>query len=182
MNSKTKVLLNQILDINNLNKNYEVEIIDGLKNPDLLIKPFAEATECLVGFGVWDLGFCPDDFKVDSKGNFVPDDYLDTMMKYGDKVVFSGTDENIAKFKQVTEKFPFAEGKFQPRWVDQNELEISTNMEFYDDITIIFYPIEPKKKVGNIYLANAYVIRNRYLAQTLRSIGLYIWENANTIS
>jgi len=175
-------MLNSMLDPDELRKNYDVEIIRGEEDPSALTKPFTEATECLVGFGVWDLGFSPDDFRVDADGNFIPDNYTKVLMEHGDKVVFTGTEENIQHFKSLVEKFPVAEEQFQPRWVDPASLQITTNMEFFDDITLIFYPVRGKEKIDNIYPADAYLIRNRYLAQTLRSIGLYIWENANSLS
>lgn len=175
--------ISSLIDIHELKKHHDVKVIDGVKRPEELIKPFSTATECLVGFGVWNLGWCPgEDLKLDANGNFLPDPYVDVLMKYGDKVVFSGTEENIRDYKSFTEKFPIAEGKFLARWVDPELLQITTNMEFFDDITLIFYPVGKNKKLGNFYAANAYMIKNRYLAQTLRSISFYIWENANSIA
>lgn len=138
-------------------------------------KILATSTEFLTGFTFNSIINLNDYIPIDDNGELIENDnYIKTILKYGDFFVFPGDDKSIAKVRDVLSKFPHLEGKFEPRWVDKSELNLNLNLFAFDDI-VIFYTGRNKSLSG-------YAIKNKELASSFRSLSLFIWKNANPIS
>lgn len=136
----------------------------------------ATATETIYGFsfGAFTLhhypGLC---FRYDRKGNLIKNDYLRTVLRVGDKFIIPGDDKKIWKAREILNKFPYLEDKWQPRWIDKKYLQIDFNLYVFGEHTIII--------TGKERNLSAYVIENKAVAASFKSLSNFLWENANPI-
>lgn len=139
-----------------------------------IYKSLTAAKETLMGFVFNDLSNVFDFIDIDKNGKLIKNDYIKTALRVGDKFVFPGDDEGIARTRDLLNRFPELRGKFQPRWIDASKLDISISFFAFDN-KIIFYGGDGSSMFG-------YVINNYIAAQSCRSLALFLWENANPIA
>lgn len=113
-------------------------------------------------------------FDFDRNGELIENDYLKTVMRVGDKFVFPGTDETIQQTQNLLRRYPYLEGKWQPRWVDPQNFDFAINMTVVEDKTAFTH-------VGHEKDRFACIIKDDKLAAAMKSISLFIWNHAHPI-
>jgi len=149
-------------------------VLKGEKVPERIGKILTTTTQTLTGFTFNTLANWTDCVRIDPEGKLVKNDYIKTVLRVGDKFVFPGDDESIALVRDLLNRFPFLQDKLQPRWIDPSKLDIRMNFFAFDE-KVIFYS-------GSGSSIRGVLIKNKSLAQSFRSLCLFLWENANSIS
>lgn len=114
-------------------------------------------------------------FDFDKNYRLRQNSYLEVVMKLGDKFVFPGNKSSIASVKKLYTKNPFLRGKWEPRWIDPKKLNPKINVYCFGDYSAFSLGSYKQKD----FLA--YVIKDKDIADSMRQLSLFLWENANSI-
>lgn len=174
-NLKQKVPLLNSLSPETINKS-EFVVYQGTSAVLDVNKVLLKSSEPLKGFVYnFEVSSC---FDYDKNGILLDNDYLKAIKKCGgDYFVFPGNDQNILESRKVLYKNPFLGELWHPRWLPENQVKIEMNLFAFDDV-IIFSELNANEK--NID-SKAYVIRNQSIANTMKTISQFLYENANPI-
>lgn len=111
-------------------------------------------------------------FVLDAKNKVKPSSYLDTVLRVGDRFVFTGNTKSYKEAKKFIELNPIIKNKWEPRWIDENELKISININTYED-KVLITPITKNKQT--LY------IKNKHIAKSFQDLCNYLWKNAKKV-
>jgi len=114
-------------------------------------------------------------FKFDKDYRLEENDYLKVVMSCGDKFVFPGNTKSINTAKKVLKMNPFLKSKWEPRWIDPKKFNMKVN--FYCFADKVAFALGSYKQKDFL----AYVIKNAEIAESMRSLSIFLWENANKI-
>lgn len=116
-------------------------------------------------------------FDTDDSGKVKKSDYLDTIMRVGDRFAFTGNRDQFKQAQNHLKNNPELEGHWEPRWIDENKLSVNININTYDD-KVLITPIPESEAQEKITI----YIKNSKIAQSLQNISKFLWDNAEVIS
>lgn len=162
-----------ISSIDNLEGEFDFIVFKGQDALEKIDKYILTSTEPMLGFSYeHHVETC---FSFDKDGELIPNDYYDMVLKMGDRFVFPGDDKSIRDTHNFLQKYPILEGKWQPRWIDKEKFNMKINLYCFDDTVILSFGETAETDT------HGYLIKNQKLADSLKSLSLFLWENANPI-
>jgi predicted transcriptional regulator len=114
-------------------------------------------------------------FDFDKNHNLKENPYLQVVLRCGDRFVFPGNEKSINTAKRILENNPFLKNKWEPRWIDAKKFKMKVN--FYCFANNVAFSLGSHKQQDFL----AYVIQNKEIAESMRDLSIFLWENANTI-
>lgn len=163
--------LNALANLENLRSDIDFFIQKGKEAIKTYNALLATAKSEITGF-TFDENATIDDVLRFKNGKLVLNAYAKTVMKYGDKFVFAGTSKSIKKTASFFEIAPELKGKFQPRWLAPDEVNLKLNLYVFDDWVMLITRNSDKL---------IYFIRNIEIADSFKSLSLFLWKHANPI-
>lgn len=151
----------------------EIQILKGGTTNDELDKIMLKVGEPVTGFSyIYNVDTC---FNINSDGELEANEYLDVVLKLTDKFVFPADEELVGRLKVFIEKNPFIKGKWLPRWIPKEKFDFNINFYCFGDNVAFGLG----KYNEQDYLA--YILKNREIARSMKSLVEYVWESATPI-
>lgn len=113
-------------------------------------------------------------FKLDKSGKVQHSSYLDTVMRVGDRFVFSGNDADKDFVSKFLAKNKNLIGHWEPRFINKNKIDFKMNINTFDDKVLISLP----KKSNNWV---THYIKDQQLADSIKNLCNYLWSTAEKI-
>jgi len=118
-------------------------------------------------------------FKSDKNKKVLPSNYLDTVMRVGDRFAFTGSKKQRNEARKLLQLNPSLIGKWEPRWIDRNKLDFNMNINTFDDKVFFTVP-------GSDHLSlegwTTHYFRNQEIALAMQGLFQYLWETAEDLN
>lgn len=114
--------------------------------------------------------FFYDVFEFDKAGKVLDSVYYQTVMRVGDRFVFTGDKKKKTEVTKHLKNNPALIGHWEPRWIDSKRLNFDMNINTFEDKTFICIPQNEKWLV--------WYVKNEKLAFSLQRLCQYLWDTA----
>jgi hypothetical protein len=118
------------------------------------------------------IDFC---FNLDENRKVIPNKYSETVLRVGERFVFTGDEKSYKYACQFLKENPNYKQKWEGRWIDKEKLFFDINIYTFDDVVTFGYLLNAPDDWYTVFM------RNPAIAKSMQGLSKFLWENAKPL-